>query len=85
MPNGRRTIRVHAPAARSVEVMGDFTAWQPLALTPASGGWWTATLAIAPGTYQLNVRVNGGGWDVPAGVLETVDEFGARVGLLVLR
>lgn len=85
LPNGRRAIRVHAPGARSVEVMGDFTAWQPLALTSAAGGWWTTTVAIAPGVYQLNVRVNGGPWDVPAGVLEAVDEFGARVGVLNLR
>jgi hypothetical protein len=85
LPNGRRTIRVHAPAARGVEVMGDFTAWQPLALTRVQGGWWTATLVIAPGTYQLNVRVDGGTWDVPTGALEKVDEFGARVGIVTLR
>lgn len=85
LPNGRRAIRVHAPGARSVEVMGDFTAWQPLALTSAAGGWWTTTVPIAPGVYQLNVRVNGGAWDVPAGALEAVDEFGARVGVLNLR
>jgi hypothetical protein len=85
LPNGRRAIRVQAPGARSVEVMGDFTAWQPLELTAAPGGWWTATLAVAPGMHQLNVRVNGGAWDVPVGALESVDEFGARVGVLNLR
>jgi hypothetical protein len=85
LPNGRRTIRVHAPGAQSVEAIGDFTGWQPLALSPASGGWWTTTLAIAPGMYQFNVRVNGGEWAAPAGVLETVDEYGARVGVLDVR
>ncbi|MGQ0714134.1 MAG: glycogen-binding domain-containing protein [Gemmatimonadaceae bacterium] len=85
LPNGRRALRVHAPGARSVEVMADFTAWQPLALTPASDGWWTATVLVAPGVHQLNVRVNGGSWDVPAGAFDAIDEFGARVGVLNLR
>lgn len=85
LPNGRRAVRVYAPAARTVELMGDFTAWRPLALAPASGGWWTTMPAIAPGLHQLNVRVNGGTWEVPAGVLETVDEFGVRVGVLNVR
>jgi hypothetical protein len=84
-PNGRRTIRVHAPAARSIDIMADFTSWETLALARTTDGWWAATLAIAPGTYQLNVRVNGGPWDVPAGLLETIDEFGARVGVIDLR
>ena len=85
LPNGRQVIRVHAPGAQIVELMGDFTAWQPIALTPAANGWWTTMLAIEPRVYQLNVRVNGDAWDVPAGVLETVDEFGARVGVVDLR
>jgi hypothetical protein len=85
LPNGRRTIRVQAPAARTVEVMGDFTTWQPLALSRVADGWWTATLAVAPGTYQLNVRLNGGTWEAPAGVPEKLDEFGTRVGILTLR
>jgi 1,4-alpha-glucan branching enzyme len=68
-----------------VELMGDFTAWQPLALVSASDGWWTATIPLAPGTYQINVRVNGEAWDVPAGMLVAVDEFGVRVGMLNVR
>jgi 1,4-alpha-glucan branching enzyme len=85
MLNGRRTIRLHAPGARNVEVMSDFTEWQALGLRPVAGGWWTTTTAIRPGVYQLNVRVNGGEWDAPAGVPVTVDEFGTRVGVLILR
>ncbi len=84
-PDARRTIRVYAPAARSVELMGDFTAWQPVALGHGTDGWWIMTLPIAPGRYQLNVRVNGGAWDVPSGALEAVDEFGARVGVIDIR
>jgi 1,4-alpha-glucan branching enzyme len=85
MPNGGRTIRLHAPGARSVEVMGDFTNWQPFTLTTAPDGWWIAARPIDPGRYQLNVRVDGAAWSVPAGVPETVDEFGTPVGVLDLR
>jgi hypothetical protein len=85
MPNGRRTVRILAPGARSVELMGDFTSWQPVPLAAGPNGWWTATIPISPGTYQLNVRVNGGAWDVPAGALQSVDEFGARVGVVNVR
>lgn len=84
-PNGPRVLRVHAPGARSVEVMGDFTDWEPVALTRGAGGWWTTMMPITGGMHQVNVRVDGGQWDVPAGTLETEDEFGARVGVLNLR
>jgi hypothetical protein len=85
LPNAERMVRVHAPSARVVEIMGDFTAWQPLALIRGQGGWWSQRIVAAPGTYQLNVRVDGGAWDVPAGALEKRDEFGARVGVITLR
>jgi hypothetical protein len=85
LPNGLRTIRIHAPEARVVELMGDFTAWQAVALRPGPNGWWAVTIPISPGTYQLNVRVNGGAWDVPVGAIVTVDEFGARVGVVDVR
>lgn len=79
-----RELRVYAPSAESVEINADFTQWQPLMLTRAGGGWWSATRPIAPGTYQLNVRVNGGPWLAPPGLLTTTDEFGGIVGLLTI-
>jgi hypothetical protein len=85
MPNGRRMLRLHAPGARSVEVMGDFTEWKAVGLNPATGGWWTTTVAVQPGMYQLNIRLNDGEWTVPAGTLAAVDEFGTPVGVLVIR
>lgn len=85
LPNGERLVRVHAPSAHAVEIMGDFTAWQPLALIRGQGGWWSQRVVAAPGTYQLNVRIDGGAWDAPAGALEQRDEFGARVGVITLR
>lgn len=79
---GRYVLRVHAPAARSVEVGGDFTNWDAVALSPARDGWWAVTLPIEPGTHQLNVRVDGGRWLVPPGVTAVTDEFGGAVGVI---
>jgi hypothetical protein len=81
---GSVTLRVNAPRAQLVEVSGDFTNWVPIRLEPASGGWWAVTLPIDPGKYQMNLRLDGGKWLVPPGLLSMVDEFGGTVGLLVV-
>jgi predicted carbohydrate-binding protein with CBM48 len=78
------TLRVNAPLARLVEVSGDFTNWTPVRLERASDRWWSATLPIDRGKYQMNVRLNGGKWLVPPGLLSMLDEFGGSVGLLVI-
>ena len=82
--DGRRTLRVHAPGATSVEVAGDFTDWRPQSLVRAGGGWWVTTIAIAPGTHELNLRVDGSGWTVPPGLTALEDEFGGVVGVLTV-
>ena len=82
---GRWTLRVRAPGLHNVELTGDFTDWKPVTLSPAADGWWTTTLAIAPGTYQMNVRVDGGPWLVPPGLIAVRDEFGGVFGVLTVR
>jgi hypothetical protein len=79
------TLRVNAPDARTVEISGDFTDWVPVQLARAEGGWWSSTMPIKSGKYQMNVRVNGGQWIAPPGLLSMVDEFGGTVGLLVIK
>jgi hypothetical protein len=81
---GSVTLRVNAPRAQLVEVSGDFTNWVPVRMEPASGGWWAVTLPINPGKYQMNLRLDGGKWLVPPGLLAMHDEFGGTVGLLVV-
>ena len=78
------TLKVKAPRAQLVEVNGDFTGWTPVRLNPVSDGSWAVTLPMAPGKYQMNLRLNGGEWIVPPGLLSMLDEFGGRVGLLVV-
>jgi hypothetical protein len=80
----RRTFRLSAPQVRSVEITGDFTQWQPVALTRGSDGVWSVTLPIVRGTYQMNLRIDRGAWAPPPGLLTTRDEFGGVSGILTI-
>jgi hypothetical protein len=79
------TLLVRADGASSVEVAGDFTDWEPVSFSSGEGSSWTVTLPLPPGTYRFNVRVDGGVWLVPAGLIRLTDEFGGVVGLLTVR
>jgi hypothetical protein len=81
---GQVQLEVQAPAARSVEVSGDFTSWRPVSLSRAAGGRWVVSLPMVSGTHQINIRVNGDRWLVPPGLPPITDEFGGSVGLLVV-
>lgn len=81
----RQNLRVRAPGARRVELMGDFTDWQPIALRRAGHGWWEGAFPLAPGVYRLNVRVDGAEWGVPPGIPTVRDDFSGVVALLTIR
>lgn len=76
------SLAIHAPGATRVEVAGDFTNWEPVALLQEDGDMWTTALGLSRGTYRFNVRIDGGDWIVPAGVTGVSDEYGGTVGLL---
>jgi hypothetical protein len=78
------TLSAIIPKAQSVEVSGDFTGWVPLKLTSAGDGAWRVTVRLAPGKYQMNLRLDGARWIVPPGLLRITDEFGGAVGLLIV-
>jgi hypothetical protein len=79
-----RLLRVRAPSARSVEIMGDFSDWRPLSLAKGSGDDWTLVVPMSKGTHRMNLRVDGGDWGVPPGVTALNDDFGGVVGVLVI-
>ena len=80
-----RTFTVRAAGAARVEIMADFTDWQPRALDAGTEpGTWRVALPVAPGTYRINLRVDGAAWAAPPGLPDVEDEFGGRVGLLVI-
>lgn len=81
---GRRTIRVYAPQARRVEIMGDLTGWKARRLGHAGKGWFTLTIPLRPGSYEVVVRADGGAWAPPPGAPTVRDEFGGASGVLVI-
>jgi hypothetical protein len=81
---GETLVRLRAPEATTVEIMGDFTDWEPVALVRAPDGMWERAFALAPGTYRFNVRRDGGAWEVPTGVTALPDDLGSVAGLLVV-
>ena len=81
-----RSVRVRVPGARRVELMGDFTEWKPVALQPVGGDVWAlAVRPVAPGTYRLSIRVDGGPWQAPPGLPAFTDEFSGEVAVLVIK
>jgi hypothetical protein len=80
---GRRQLIVAATGAERVEVAGDFSDWEPLALT-RDGRLWKVELTLPPGIHKINIRIDGGAWRVPPGTVPSADEFGGEVGLLTV-
>jgi hypothetical protein len=81
---GTHTISVEAAGAESVELSADFTDWEPVSLNHSTGNRWELIIRIPPGIYRVSLRVNGGSWIAPGGVRAEEDEFGGRVGVLVV-
>jgi hypothetical protein len=79
-----RVIFVRAPAARTVELMADFTDWQPVSMRRTGNDEWELAMPIAPGSHRLNIRVDGGEWTAPPGASTARDEFNGVVGLVVV-
>ena len=82
---GHYRVAVRAPRARVVELTGDFTSWQPVMLQRGHGDWWETTVAITPGTHQVNIRVDGERWIAPPGATVVDDDFAGVVGVIVVR
>jgi hypothetical protein len=78
-----RVVRVRAPAARRVEVMADFTDWEPVELT-RSGATFERKMAVESGTHRMAIRIDGGAWRPAANTPAVDDDLGGRVGLLVV-
>jgi hypothetical protein len=82
--DGLHVLVVQVTGGRRVDVMGDFTDWQPVALAVAGNGRFLYAPGLPSGMLRFNLRVDGGPWGVPQGVGVAPDEFGGRAGVLVV-
>ena len=82
--SGTYLVTLRVPEARVVELSGDFNGWHPISLRQARPDVWEAAIALVPGTYHVNVRVNGDRWMAPPGLTAASDDFNGTVGLLIV-
>jgi len=84
---GPRSVRlsVRVPGATSVAIAGEWNAWDGAPLISLGGGRWEIELPLAPGAYRFALVADGERWIVPRGVPSMPDDFGGRVGLLIVR
>jgi hypothetical protein len=69
--------------AGSVEILGDFTHWEPIDMG-RSDGRWVVELSVPAGTHHFGFLVDGD-WFVPEDAPDTVpDEWGRRNATLVV-
>ena len=83
--SARRAIEVHVDSASSVEIMADFTSWEPVALVRVAGiDVWRLERAIEAGPHRIAVRIDGGEWSVPTNLPRVSNGFGGTVGLITI-
>ena len=83
----RVDIEITAPNATTIELMADFTEWQPIALERAGGVWRVAGgggRAITPGLHRVSIRVDGGPWTVPSNLPRADANAEASFGLVTV-
>jgi hypothetical protein len=84
LSNGWVTFRLPmAEHAQPPVVLGDFSTWEPVAMTP-EGREWVARVRVQPGAYHYAFRTADGQTVVPAGVPSVDDGFGGRSAVLVV-
>lgn len=82
--NGWAVFRLPlAEHARAPRVMGDFSAWQPVAMSP-EGREWVARVRVQPGAHHYAFKLADGSTMVPPGVPAVDDGFGGRSAVLVV-
>jgi hypothetical protein len=87
LPDGRRriTFRYAGAPRQGMVVVGNWNGWTPVPLEALGENAWFVDLPLAPGLYRYQLVVDGDTWTIPEGAAWVPDDFGGRVGLLVVR
>lgn len=86
-PAGTEVQRITARigGVESVEVMGDFSDWEPMPLIRRGRDAWELLVPMSPGVHQINMRIDRGLWIAPPGMPARKDGFNGEVGIVVVR
>ncbi len=69
----------------SVEIMGDFSDWEPMPLVRRGRDLWELLVPMHAGVHQINLRIDGGEWIAPPGFPTMKDGFNGEVAVLVVK
>jgi len=75
-----QVFSITAPAAQSVQLVGDFTHWQerPINLRKEGSGVWRATVELKPGEHRYRFLVDGQWRDDPECTLRVENPYGSH-------
>ncbi len=74
------TFRLEAPGAAQVQLAGNFSGWEPLAMD-RRGGAWELTVPLPPGDQRYGFLVDGR-WTLPKNARLASDGFGGEDALV---
>jgi 1,4-alpha-glucan branching enzyme len=76
----KQTFSFAAPAAMSVQLVGDFSHWQehPINMKKSPDGIWRTTVALAPGNHHYRFLVDGQWRDDPECTLRVPNPYGGQ-------
>ena len=80
------TFSILAPAARNVQLVGDFSGWQqhPVDLKQLKNGEWKATLPLSEGKYEYRYIVDGQWSDDPNCSMHVPNSFGSQNCVIIV-
>jgi hypothetical protein len=81
--DARRRIEVRGVTGSRIEIMGDFTDWNPVVLE-MTADVWRLERAISPGLHRIAIRIDGGEWIAPVNLPRATDDLGGVVGLVTV-
>ena len=83
--NGMQKITVRVGGVESVDVVGDFSDWEPLTMVRRGRDLWELIVPLGTGLHQINIRTDAGKWVAPPGLPTTKDMFSGEVGILIVK
>jgi 1,4-alpha-glucan branching enzyme len=80
----RVTFKVRAPAAKEVNLVGEFNNWNAYEhpMKKDDEGFWKVTVPLAPGRYEYKLLIDGRWWEDITDVNSIPNPFGTLNKLL---
>jgi hypothetical protein len=80
----RYRIVAHLRDAAKVELASDFTGWTSVAMQREADDVWSAELPASSGVHRVSLRVDGGPWMAPPGLVAEDDGFGGSAAEFII-